>query len=61
MTTLPPEMLPIAIDGDAEVIVCRGAPACENSACAPCLACIRVGAGGARAVAQALNEIKVRH
>lgn len=61
MTTLPPEMLPIAIDGDAEVIVCRGAPACENSACAPCLACIRVGPGSASAVAQAISEMRMRH
>jgi len=54
MTTLPPEMLPIAIDDEAEVIVCRGAPACENTACAPCLGCIRVGPDGARGVARAL-------
>jgi hypothetical protein len=40
--TLPPEMLPTVRTGDAEVVVCRGAPKCEGQAIQPCPFCVRV-------------------
>lgn len=38
---LPPEMLPRCMSGDAEVIVCRGAPYCAGGQ-APCPFCVRI-------------------
>jgi len=42
-TTLPPEMLPRS--DDAEVVVCRGRPQCDEPADGPCVFCIRIAPG----------------
>jgi hypothetical protein len=44
-TTLPPEMLPVSTDADAEVTVCRGPPRCDSSTEGPCPFCVRVAPG----------------
>lgn len=44
-TTLPPEMLPRCHSEDAEVVVCRGRPQCDEPAVGPCVFCIRIASG----------------
>ena len=44
-TTLPPEMLPRCASEEAEVIVCRGRPQCDEPAAGPCPFCMRIAPG----------------
>ncbi len=53
---LPPEDLPLAKDGNAEVVICRNPTACESDAC-PCPFCLRVGPEDKRSVEEIQNAI----